>query len=161
MAEIEAKLEQMGLVLPGPLKVPAGISIPFSMVIVSGNRAYISGHAPQKSDGSIEEPLGKVGAEVSVERAQELAKLVGLSMLASLKRELGDLDRVKQWLRVLGMVNVAPGFNMTTPVINGFSEFILEVYGEKRGAHTRSAVGMAVLPLDIPVEVEAEVEIFE
>ena len=80
-------------------------------------------------------------------------------MLGSLKRELGDLDRIKQWLRVLGMVNVAPGFTMTTPVINGFSEFIQELFGPQCGAHTRSAVGMAVLPLDIAVEIEAEVEI--
>lgn len=159
MAQIEAKLEQMGLVLPETLKVPAGITVPFSMVIVSGNRAYISGHAPQNPDGSIAEPFGKVGGEVSVEQGTEMAKLVALSMLGSLKRELGDLDRVTQWLRVLGMVNVAPGFKMTTPVINGFSEFIIELYGPKRGAHTRSAVGMAVLPLDIAVEIEAEVEI--
>ena len=161
MAKIEATLKQMGLVLPEPLKVPAGIKIPFSPVVVSGNRAYISGHAPQNPDGTIAKPLGKVGGEVTMEQAQHLAKLVGLSILGSLKRELGDLDRVKQWLRVLGMVNVAPGFIMTTPVINGFSEFILEVYGTKRGAHTRSAVGMAVLPLDIAVEIEAEVEIVE
>ena len=161
MAEIEAKLEQMGLVLPASLKVPAGIKVPFSMVIVSGNRVYISGHAPQNPDGTIAEPFGKVGGEVSVERATELAQLVALGMLGSLKRELGDLDRVKQWLRVLGMVNVAPGFNMTTPVINGFSEFIIELFGPQRGAHTRSAVGMAVLPLDIAVEIEAEVEISE
>ena len=161
MAEIEAKLEQMGLVLPEPLKVPAGITVPFSMVIVSGNRAYISGHPPQNPDGSIAEPLGKVGGEVSVERGTELAKLVALAMLGSLRRELGDLDRVKQWLRVLGMVNVAPGFKMTTPVINGFSDFILDLYGPNSGAHTRSAVGMAVLPLDIAVEIEAEVEISE
>lgn len=159
MAQIEAKLEQMGLVLPETLKIPAGITVPFSMVIVSGNRAYISGHAPQNPDGSIAEPFGKVGGEVTVERGTEMAKLVALGMLGSLKRELGDLDRVKQWLRVLGMVNVAPGFNMTTPVINGFSDFIIDLYGPKRGAHTRSAVGMAVLPLDIAVEIEAEVEI--
>ena len=102
MAHIEAKLEQMGLVLPESLKLPAGITIPFSMVIVSGNRAYISGHAPQNPDGSIAEPFGKVGAEVSVERGTELAKLVALGILGSLKRELGDLDRVKQWLRLPG-----------------------------------------------------------
>jgi enamine deaminase RidA (YjgF/YER057c/UK114 family) len=88
-----------------------------------------------------------------------MAKLVGLSILGDLKRALGDLDRVAAWLRVLGMVNVAPGFNQTTAVINGFSEFIIELYGPERGAHTRSAVGMAALPLDISVEIEAEVEV--
>jgi len=159
MAEIEKKLERMGLKLPEPLKLPPGLTLPFSWVVVRGKRAYIAGHAPTNEDGSLAEPLGKVGAEVSVERAKELARLTALSILGDLKRELGDLDRVTGWCHALGMVNVAPGFNQTTPVINGFSELIVELYGPERGAHTRSAVGMAVLPLDIPVEIEAEVEI--
>ncbi|MGE0211772.1 MAG: RidA family protein [Parvibaculaceae bacterium] len=159
MAEIEAKLEKMGLVLPKELITPAGLTLPFKPVIVRGNRAYISGHAPQEPGGAICGPFGKVGKELTVEQGYEAAKLVGLSVLGSLKRALGDLDRVTAWLRVLGMVNVAPGFNKTTLVINGFSELIVELYGPERGAHTRSAVGMAVLPIDIPVEIEAEVEI--
>lgn len=159
MAEIEAKLASMGLTLPEPLKVPAGLTLPFKPVVVRGNRAYISGHAPQNPDGTIAEPFGKVGKDLSAEQGYEMAKLVGLSMLGDLKRELGDLDRVTQWLRAFGMVNVAPGFTQTTPVINGFSELIAGLYGPERGAHTRSAVGVAVLPLDISVEIEAEVEI--
>lgn len=159
MAEIEAKLEKMGLVLPKELITPAGLTLPFKPVIVRGNRAYISGHAPQEPGGAICGPFGKVGQELTVEQGYEAAKLVALSVLGSLKRALGDLDRVTAWLRVLGMVNVAPGFNKTTLVINGFSELIVELYGPERGAHTRSAVGMAVLPIDIPVEIEAEVEI--
>lgn len=159
MAEIEAKLEKMGLVLPKELITPAGLTLPFKPVIVRGNRAYISGHAPQEPGGAICGPFGKVGQELTVEQGYEAAKLVALSVLGSLKRTLGDLDRVTAWLRVLGMVNVAPGFNKTTLVINGFSELIVELYGPERGAHTRSAVGMAVLPIDIPVEIEAEVEI--
>lgn len=161
MAEIEAKLEKMGLQLPPPLVTPPGLKLPFKPVIVQGNRAYISGHAPQKADGSIAEPMGKLGRDLTVEQGYEAAKLVGLSILGDLKRALGDLDRVLAWLRVLGMVNVAPGFNRTTPVINGFSELILELYGPERGAHARSAVGMAELPLDIPVEIEGEVLISE
>ena len=159
MAKIEAKLEQMGLKLPKPLVTPAGLTLPFKHVIVRGNRAYISGHAPQDLEGNICGPFGKVGRELTVEQGYEAAKLVALSILGDLKRELGELDRVSQWLRVLGMVNVAPGFNKTTLVINGFSELIIALYGPERGGHTRSAVGMAELPIDIPVEIEAEVEI--
>jgi len=159
MAEIETKLQKLGLALPEPLKTPPGLKLPFKPVIVRGKHVYISGHAPQNPDGSIAGPLGKLGKELTVEQGYHAAKLVALSMLGDLKRVLGDLDRVAAWLRVLGMVNVAPGFNQTTAVINGFSELILELYGPERGAHTRSAVGMAALPLDISVEIEAEVEL--
>jgi enamine deaminase RidA (YjgF/YER057c/UK114 family) len=159
MAKIEAALEKMGLILPAPLKVPPGVTLPFTQVLVRGNHAYISGHAPQNPDGTIARPLGKLGQELTLEQGHHAAELVALSMLADLKRALDDLDRVAAWLRVFGMVNVAPGFNQTTAVINGFSELILTLYGREKGAHTRSAVGMAALPLDIPVEVEAEVEI--
>ena len=87
------------------------------------------------------------------------ARLTALSILGSLKRELGDLDRVRAWGRVFGMVNSAPGFNQQPSVINGFSDLIIELYGPEAGAHARSAVGMAELPFDIPVEIEAEVEL--
>jgi enamine deaminase RidA (YjgF/YER057c/UK114 family) len=159
MAEVEAKLKRMGLELPEPLKTPPGLKLPFKPVIVRGKHVYISGHAPQNPDGSIAGPLGKVGKELTVEQGYNAAKLVALSILGDLKRAIGDLDRVAAWLRVLGMVNVAPGFNQTTAVINGFSELIIELYGPERGAHTRSAVGMAALPLDISVEIEAELEL--
>ncbi len=111
------------------------------------------------SDGSLAGPLGKVGAEVSEEQAYEAARLTALSMLGSLKRELGDLDRVAAWLRVFGMVNSAPGFDRQPNVINGFSDLILELYGPEAGDHARSAVGLAELPLGLPVEIEAEVEV--
>ena len=87
------------------------------------------------------------------------ARLTGLSMLGSLQRALGDLDRIVAWTRVFGMVNSAPGFNRQPTVINGFSDLILDLFGPQVGAHSRSAVGMAELPFDIPVEIEAEVEI--
>ncbi len=157
--KIEAKLEAMGLVLPEPLKAPAGVKLPFANVRVRGNRAYIAGHGPQAPDGSLAKPLGKVGVDVSEQEAYQSARLVTLAILASLKRELGDLDRVTAWLRVFGMVNSAPGFNRQPAVINGFSDLILELYGPEIGQHARSAVGMAALPFDIPVEIEAEVEI--
>lgn len=156
---VEAKIEKRGLYLPPPLKVPAGVRVPFSWVRVRGNRAYISGHGPQNRDGSLAAPLGKVGADVTVDQAYESAKLTGLSILGSLKRELDDLDRVTAWLRVFGMVNGTTGFKQQPSVINGFSDLILELYGPDAGQHCRSAVGMADLPFGIPVEIEAEVEI--
>lgn len=157
--EVEARLEEMGLVLPEPVKTPPGLVLPFSWVRVRGSRAYVSGHGALNPDGSLAGPFGKVGAEVSEEQGYEAARLTALAMLASLKRELGDLDRVSAWLRVFGMVNSASGYDKQPNVINGFSDLILSVYGSEAGDHARSAVGMAELPLGMPVEIEAEVEI--
>jgi len=156
---IETRLRDLGLVLPQPMKTPPGVKLPFPWVRVRGNRAYVSGHGPQNPDGSLAQPLGKVGTDVSPEQAYQAARLTALSILASLKRELGDLNRVSAWLRVFGMVNSAPGFDRQPLVINGFSDLIVELYGPERGSHARSAVGMAELPFGIPVEIEAEVEI--
>jgi enamine deaminase RidA (YjgF/YER057c/UK114 family) len=156
---IETKLNELGLILPEAYKPAQGLQLPFTWVRVQGNRAYIAGHGPLNPDGSLAPPLGKVGAEVSIEQAHQAARLTALAILGSLKRELGDLDRVTAWLRVFGMVNAAPGFNQTTRVINGFSELILELYGPEVGLHARAAVGMAELPLNMPVEIEAEVEV--
>jgi enamine deaminase RidA (YjgF/YER057c/UK114 family) len=157
MARIEARLESMGIVLPPPLKLPPGMVIPFSFVVVRGTTAYIAGHAAQNPDGSIAGPLGKVGTEVSPEQAADLAKGVAISILASLKRKLGDLDRITGWNKVLGMVNVAPGFNNTPAVIHGASDLFLAVFGDA-GRHARSAVGMQI-PGDFAVEVEAIFEV--
>ncbi len=157
--QIEAKLQALGLVLPAPVKTPPGVRLPFASVRIHSNRAYISGHGPQNPDGSLAQPLGKVGAEVSLEVGYNAARLTALSILASLKRQLGDLDRITAWLRVFGMVNSAPGFTQQPAVINGFSDLILELYGTEVGQHARSAVGMAELPFRLPVEIEAEVEI--
>jgi enamine deaminase RidA (YjgF/YER057c/UK114 family) len=157
--QIEEKLAAMGLTLPQPMQELAGMRLPLAPVRVRGNRAYISGAGPLAQDGSQAEPRGKVGAELTVEQGYAAARLTGLAILGALKRELGDLDRVTAWLRVFGMVNVAPGFTQTPNVINGFSDLILELYGPERGAHARSAVGLAELPIGIPVEIEAEVEI--
>jgi len=156
---IEQRLQELGIELPQPLQLPAGAVLPFPWVRVVGNRALISGHAGTNLDGSLAEPLGKVGREVTLEQAQHAARLTGLAILGSLKRELGSLDRIAAWVRVFGMVNVAPGFNNPPAVINGFSNLILEVFGPKVGAHARSAVGMAELPFGIPVEIEGEVEL--
>ena len=113
---------------------------------------------PTNAEGSLALPLGKVGREVTPEQAYASARLTALAILGSLKRGLGDLDRICAWNRVFGMVSLAPGFNRQPGVINGFSDLIIEVFGSSIGAHSRSAVGMAELPFDIPVEIEAEVE---
>lgn len=156
---IEAKLEALGLVLPEALRDGSGMRLPFAQVRVRGPRAFISGHAPLNGDGSLAEPRGKVGAQVTEEQGYTLARQTGLAILGSLKRELGDLDRVQAWLRVFGMVNVASGFNRTPAVINGFSDLIVELYGPEAGSHARSAIGVAELPFSIAVEIEAEVEL--
>ncbi len=159
MAIIESKLRDLGLVLPMPLRVPSGITLPFAMVRIVETRAIVSGHGPQNADGSIAAPLGKVGAELTIEQGYAAARLVALAVFGSLQRSLGDLDRIVAWTRVFGMVNSAAGFNRQPAVINGFSDLVLEVFGPEVGAHARSAVGLYQLPFDIPVEVEAEVEI--
>ena len=129
---IEERLAQLGYVLPKPLQLPAGVTLPFAWVRVVGSRAIFSGHGPTNADGSLAHPLGKVGAEVSEEQAHVAARLTGLAILGSLKRELGTLDRIACWTRV---------------------------FGHDRGTHARSAVGLAELPFRIPVEIEGEVEL--
>jgi hypothetical protein len=159
MPVVEQRLRELGLELPAPLRMPSGVVLPFPWVRVVGSRALISGHGPTNADGSLAQPLGKVGAAVSVEQAYLAARLTGLAILGSLQRELGDLDRIAGWNRVFGMVNSAPGFNRQPAVINGFTDLIVSVFGPKVGAHARSAVGLAELPFDIPVEIEGEVEL--
>jgi enamine deaminase RidA (YjgF/YER057c/UK114 family) len=168
--QIETKLADLGLKIPERLKVPSNVKTPSTWVRVRGDKAYISGHGPQNPDGSIAGPFGKVvgvGQEVgggleeqvSVEQAYESAKLAGLSILGSLKRELGRLDRVTAWLQVRGMVNTVQGFTQTADVINGFSDLILTLYGPEVGIHARSALGVQALPLGLPVIIEGLVEI--
>ena len=159
MSRIEDRLAALGLALPPPITPPPGVALPFQFVRVLGQRALISGHGPQNADGSLATPLGKLGRELTVEQGYAAARLTALAILGSLKRTLGDLDRVTAWGRIFGMVNSAPGFSRQPSVINGFSDLILELYGPAIGAHARSAVGMAELPFDIPVEIEGEVEI--
>jgi enamine deaminase RidA (YjgF/YER057c/UK114 family) len=159
MSLIAAKLESLKLALPKTIQLPPGVVLPFRLVCVRGDRAYVSGHGPLNPDGTLAPPFGKVGRDLSIDQGYRAARLTALAMLGSIERELGDLDRVRAWTRVFGMVNSATGFNQQPRVMNGFSELILELFGPERGAHSRSAVGMAELPFDLPVEVEAEIEI--
>jgi len=159
MPAVENKIRSLGLLLPPRPQPPPGVLLPFQFVRIVGRRALISGHGPQNPDGSFAVPLGKLGRELNVEQGYAAARLTGLSILGSLHRALGDLDRIVAWSRVFGMVNSAPGFNQQPSVINGFSDLILELFGPTVGAHCRSAVGLAELPFDIPVEIEGEVEL--
>lgn len=154
---IAARLTALGLTLPEPTQTPPGVTLPFPWVRVVGDRAYVSGHGPLNADGSLAHPLGKVGLDVSPDEAYAAARLTGLAILGSLQRALGSLERIDCWVKALGMVNVASDFTTMPNVINGFSDLIIALWGPERGAHARSAVGMAALPFGIPVEIEAEV----
>jgi enamine deaminase RidA (YjgF/YER057c/UK114 family) len=156
VGDIDDRLAGLGLELPEPPAAPPGVVLPFKWVKVSGDYAYISGHGPL--DGGDVLVRGKVGADVSAERGYEAAHLTALSICASLQQELGDLDRVKSWVKALGLVNCAPGFSGTPGVINGFTELIVELWGDA-GRHARSAIGAAELPFEMSVEVEAIVEV--
>lgn len=153
--KIEQALEKRGLQLPDVHKPPKGVHFSFEWVRAHGKTLYVSGHGPLRPDGSPLGPFGRVPSQVSIADATGSARQTALSMLASLKRELGDLDRVTAWLRVRGLVNSDPGFSLMTNVINGFSDRILELYGPEAGRHARSAIGVAALPLNFPVVVEA------
>jgi enamine deaminase RidA (YjgF/YER057c/UK114 family) len=156
---VAERLEALGLVLPGEMRLPPGVEIPFQWVRISGNMALISGHGALAADGSAAGPFGKVPSEVSLEQAQESARLATLAMLASLQRSLGSLDRVSSWLMVSGFVNADPGYAQTTLVINPCSDLLLSLYGQERGAHARTAMGVSATPLNLPVVIAAEAEI--
>ena len=157
MGRVDDRLEELGLDLPRVFSAPPGIVFKFDLVRVSGTHAYISGHVPM--DGSEVLMSGRVGGELTLEQGQEAARLTTLSILASLKQELGDLDRITQWVKALGLVQCAPGFDKPPAVINGFTDLVLEIWGEPAGRHARSAIGAAQLPFDVPVEIEAIVEV--
>jgi enamine deaminase RidA (YjgF/YER057c/UK114 family) len=157
--QIEKRLDQLGLGLPMSPKLPPGITIPFDWVRVRGNRAFVSGHGPLALDGTPAGPFGKVPTEVSLEAAQASARLAALAVLAGLKEAIGDLDRISGWAIVNGFVNADPGYAQTTLVLNPFSDLLLEVFGSDVGAHARTAIGVATVPLNLPLVVSAEVEL--
>ncbi len=156
MGQVEDRLAALNLELPRPFSPPPGVEFRFDLVRISGGHGYVSGHGPL--DGSELLMQGKVGADLSPDQAYDAARLTALSIVASLKETLGELDRVSRWVKALGLVNCAPGFNATPRVINGFSDLILELWGDA-GRHARSAIGVSELPFGIPVEIEAIVEV--
>ena len=149
----EARVVELNLEFP-PAPKPGGIYHP---VVIAGNLAYVSGHGPMRTDGSM--VTGKVGATMNEADAYLAARQVGLTMLATLRRELGSLDRIERLIRTLGMVNATPDFATHPQVINGFSNLMVEIWGEAKGKGARSAIGMGSLPGNIAVEVEAIFEL--
>jgi len=158
---IEKRFDELGLRLPASPKLPPGVTIPFDWVRVRGRRGFVSGHGPLAPDGTPAGPFGKVPSEVPLETAQESARLTALAMFASLKAALGDLDRIAGWSIVNGFVNADAGYAQTTLVLNPFSDLLLEVFGPDVGAHARTAIGVATVPLNLPLVVSAEVELSE
>lgn len=159
VGRVEQRLEDLGFELPAEAKLPPGITIPFQWVRVRGTRAFVSGHGALTADGSPQGPYGRVPSEVSLDDAQGSARSATLAMLASLKRVVGDLDRVVAWLMVFGSVNADPGWPQTTLVANPASELLVDLYGPDAGAHARTAIGMSALPFNLPVILAAEVEL--
>ena len=149
----EARLAELNLELP-PAPKPAGVYKP---VVIVGNMAYVSGHGPVQADGTL--MVGRVGDDVDQQGGYDAARQTGLAILATLRANLGSLDRVKRVIKTLGMVNSTPDFQQHPAVINGFSELMGEVFGADNGIGARSAVGMGSLPGNIPVEVEVILEI--
>ncbi len=152
MSRIEGRLAELGLTLPTPMKPPGN----FKLVTVHAGVGYVAGHPP--IDGSTVLVEGIVGRDLTVEQGYEAARLTALSILASLKQELGDLDRVSEWLRAVGYVQTAPEFHQNAAVVNGFSDLIVELWGEA-GRHARSAPGQGPSPLNVPIIVDAIVAV--
>ena len=149
----EQRLIELKLELP-PAPKPVAV---YRTVVISNNLAYVSGHGPLKSDGSM--IMGRVGADLDLAGGKAAARQVGLAILSTLRAELGSLDRVKRLLKTLGMVNSTPDFRDHPAVINGCSELFADVFGREDGIGSRSAVGMGSLPGNIAVEIEATFEI--
>ena len=153
MARIEEKVAQMGLVLPPP-RWPEGPNyIPWR---IAGDIVFIAGHTPVRADGTM--VTGKLGDTMTVEEGYQAARLVALGLLGTLKGAIGDLDRVRQFLRLHCMVNSAPDFTEQPEVANGASDLIIELFGE-RGRHTRAAIGMVSLPRGVCIEIEMQVQV--
>jgi enamine deaminase RidA (YjgF/YER057c/UK114 family) len=153
MGRIDDRLAELGLELPPPGKLPAGQRMAFRPAQRVGGLLYLSGNGPIVN--GVPTVVGKVGTDVTVEQAYQAARLTTLNLLAAARNELGDLDRITQWVKALGMVNSAPGFTQQPAVLNGFSDLIVEVFGDQIGGHARSAVGMAELPWNLCLEIEA------
>jgi enamine deaminase RidA (YjgF/YER057c/UK114 family) len=152
----EARLAELGWVCPPSPKLPPHLRVPFEWVRVVGDRAFISGHGALDAEGVPRGPFGKVPSQVSLEQAQESARWTALALLGSLRSAIGDLDRVRAWLVVNAFVNAEPGYTQTTSVVNPASDLLLAVFGDA-GRHARTAIGVAALPLDMPVVLTAEV----
>jgi enamine deaminase RidA (YjgF/YER057c/UK114 family) len=155
----EERLNELGFSLPPPIILPEGLHLPFSFVIIRGNRAFISGHPRLAIEGAIDGPYGKLGRDLTMDQGKAASREIALSVLSNLKKEIGELSRVTGWCRVFGMVNSTQDFDEQHLVINGFSDLIIEVFGQGIGNHARSAIGVSGLPMNFAIEIEGELEI--
>lgn len=155
MINADENFEKLGLTLP-PAPAPLGVYKP---CLIDGKYLYLSGHGPVQNDKSL--IIGRIGKEMTQDEGKLAARQVGLTMLSTIKTNLGSLDRVKRVIKVLGMVNCTPEFERHPQIINGCSELFAAVWGEENGVGTRSAVGFGSLPDNIPVEIEAIFELYE
>lgn len=160
---VRERLADRGLALPTAWQVPSGpgVSIPASLVRRVGTRLYVSGHIPTDDEGTVTGPFGTVGAQVDLAGAQQAAVRTLLSLLASVEKETSDLGVVKAWCSLHCMVNSAPDFTKFPAVFNPASQLLVDLFGKETGGHARVAVGVAGLPWDLPVEIEAEVELHD
>lgn len=150
--DVEERLAELDIELGEPTPPVAN----YVKAVRTGNLVFLSGHGPDRPDGGL--VTGKVGSDLTLEEGRDAARLTAISLLSSLKAEIGDLNRVQRVVKVTGMVNAEPDFTQQPQVINGFSDLMVEVFGE-RGKHARAAVGMGSLPSNIAVEIDAVVEI--
>lgn len=153
--DVEARLKEMGVTL---YELPPPIAN-YVRAVRTGNLVFMAGHGPSKPDGT--RVTGKVGKDLSIEEGQEAARYAAIALLSSLKAEIGDLNQVSRIVKVHGMVNAPADFTQQSQVMNGFSDFMVEVFGEDTGKHARAAVGMGSLPLNMAVEIEMIVELKE
>ena len=149
----DKKIQDLGIEVP-PAPAPMGVCKP---IVISGNYAYLSGHGPVQNDGTL--MIGRVGDDLNLDAGYQSARQVGLTMLSTIKANLGSLDRVQRVIKLLGMVNCTSDFLDHPKVINGCSELFAQIWGEENGVGARSAVGMGSLPGNIPSEIEAIFEI--
>jgi enamine deaminase RidA (YjgF/YER057c/UK114 family) len=150
---IADRLADRGLTIPPPQIVPAGVRLTYRRLVRWEHVAYLAGHGPTHGEGW-GSPLGKVGRDVTLDEAVAAAELTALNVLGTIERELGDLDEVACWLKINGYVNAVEGFTDHATVVNGFSDLIVELYGDERLA-ARTSVGVPHLPFDMPLEVDA------
>ncbi len=155
MSVIDARLEELGIKLPEPAEVK-GLYRP---IVITGNMAYTAGHLPVGPDGQL--VLGRVGKSVTAEEGADAARLAGMAILASLKKEIGSLDRVERVVKLFGIVQCSHDFNGQPAVLNGCSQLMADVFGPEKGLGVRSAIGTNSLPLDVCVEIEAIFQIKE
>ena len=151
-SDVEQRLKELGV----KLRKPSPPTANFVRAVRTGNLVFLAGHGPAKPEGGV--VTGKVGADLSLDQAKEAARLSAISLLSSLKAEIGDLNKVKRIVKVLGMVNAVPDFTQHSQVMNGCSDFLVSVFGD-RGKHARAAVGMGSLPRNMAIEIEMIVEV--